>query len=658
MCGIAGFLDRSGSKSEERLLEVARRMSTSLTHRGPDDDGHWADPASGIALGFRRLSIIDVSPTGHQPMQSASGRFVVIFNGEIYNYPELRAELVRNHQVKLRGTSDTEVMLSAFDAWGIDASLRRLNGMFAVAVWDRSEQALYLCRDRIGEKPLYYGWMNNVFLFGSELKALAAHPDFRSEIDHTAIAGYLRYGYVPTPRSIYQGVSKLPPATFIKVKKETREISPQSYWSMREVAQRGIQQPFRGSLEDAVESLTTRLTKTVKSRMQSDVPLGAFLSGGIDSSTVVGMMQSVSSRPAHTFSIGFQEDSHNEAEDAERVAKHLRTEHTDFYVSSAQALDVIPRMPELFDEPFSDSSQIPTFLISQMAKRHVTVALTGDGGDEIFGGYNRYLWHGRVWNLLKRMPGFATSGLARSITMLSPAAWDRTFRLGSPFMPASALQRLGGEKLHKLANIVRARSERELYRQISSVSAFPSQLLSAEYKHLSSDTVPDSFGATDFIEEMMYLDTITYLPDDILVKVDRASMGASLETRAPFLDHEIIEFAWTLPLSMKVRNGKGKYVVREVLRKFVPPALTDRPKAGFGVPLGSWLRQELRDWAEDALDANRMRARGLLDPEAVNKKWKEHLSGRRDWGYLLWSVLMLQSWLACQESVSTATVSA
>ena len=657
MCGIAGFIQRSGEGSEAWLLGVAKAMSRSLTHRGPDDDGHWVDPASGVALGFRRLSIIDVSPSGHQPMLSASGRFVIIFNGEIYNYPELRAELTRNYDFRPRGNSDTEVMLGAFDAWGIEASLRRLNGMFALAVWDRIERALYLCRDRVGEKPLYYGWMNGVFLFGSELKALAAHPDFRGEIDHIAVAGYLRYGYVPTPRSIYQGIFKLPPATFIRVTQDSRDAVSHAYWSMKEVAQRGVEQPFRGSLDDAVESLTTRLTATVKSRMQSDVPLGAFLSGGIDSSTVVALMQNASSRPAHTFSIGFQEDSFNEAEDAERVAKHLRTEHTDFYVSSVQARDVIPHLPELFDEPFCDSSQIPTFLISRLARHYVTVALTGDGGDEVFGGYNRYRWHGRVWNIVARTPRFATGAAAGAITLLSPNAWDAVFRLGSPFLPASVVQRMAGQKLHKLANIVRARSERELYEQISSLSPFPSELFAPQYKHLSSDPIPACFGAADFVEEMMYLDTLTYLPDDILVKVDRASMGASLETRAPFVDHEIIEFAWTLPLSMKLHKGVGKYVVRKVLEKFVPPALTERPKAGFGVPLGKWLREDLRDWVEDALDPGRMAAQGLLDPVAVQKHWREHLSGRRDCGFQLWSVLVLQSWLAHQTSATKATVS-
>ena len=610
MCGITGFFDTSAASSESCMLEVVGRMSGALTHRGPDDEGHWADSACGIALGFRRLSIIDLSSTGHQPMLSASGRFVIIFNGEIYNYPDLRAELLQSFDIKLRGTSDTEVMLHAFDAWGIEATLRRLNGMFAIAVWDRTERALYLCRDRIGEKPLYYGWMSSTFIFGSELKAMVAHPRFRASTDLNALAGYVRYGYVPCPRSIYQGVYKLPPASFIKITKTVSDPVPHPYWTMQEVVQRGRQHPFRGSIEDAVESLTQRLQHTVKTRMQSDVPLGAFLSGGIDSSTVVALMQSASARPVHTFSIGFQEDSYNEAKDAERVAKHLRTEHTDFYLSSAQALEVIPKLPELFDEPFSDSSQIPTFLISQLAKHHVTVALTGDGGDEVFGGYNRYRWHGRVWNLLAKAPRFAGAGLGGAITLLSPAAWDALFKIGSPFLPASALQRLGGQKLHKLANILRARSERELYQQISSVSPFPGELLDPEYRSLSCDPLPASCGASDFIEEMMYLDTLTYLPDDILVKVDRASMGASLETRAPFVDHEIIEFAWTLPLSMKIRKGVGKYVVRKVLEQFVPPVLTERPKSGFGVPLGSWLRADLREWAEALLDPAGLRRHG------------------------------------------------
>jgi len=655
MCGITGFFDTTAASSESCLMEVVRRMSGALTHRGPDDEGRWADAACGIALGFRRLSIIDLSSTGHQPMISASGRFVIIFNGEIYNYPELRAELLQAFDIKFRGTSDTEVMLHAFDNWGIEATMRRLNGMFAIAVWDRTERALYLCRDRIGEKPLYYGWMGNTFIFGSELKSMAAHPRFQAAIDLTALAGYVRYGYVPCPRSIYQGVYKLAPASFIKVTKTVTVPVPQPYWTMKEVVQRGSDHPFRGSTEDAVESLTQRLQHTVKTRMQSDVPLGAFLSGGIDSSTIVALMQSASTRPVHTFSIGFQEDSYNEAKDAERVAKHLHTEHTDFYLSSAQALEVIPKLPELFDEPFSDSSQIPTFLISQLAKHHVAVALTGDGGDEVFGGYNRYRWHGRGWNLLTKAPRFARAGLGGAITLLSPAAWDGVFKLGSPFLPSSALQRLGGQKLHKLANILQARSERELYQQISSVSPFPAELLNAEYRSISCDPLPASSGVSDFIEEMMYLDTLTYLPDDILVKVDRASMGAGLETRAPFVDHEIIEFAWSLPLSMKIRNGVGKYVVRKVLERFVPPALTERPKSGFGIPLGSWLRAELRQWAEALLDPTQMRRHGFFDVAAVHKKWHEHLSGRRDWAFQLWNVLALQAWL---ENQNPATASA
>lgn len=648
MCGIAGFFDTSAASSESCMLQVVGRMSGALTHRGPDDEGRWADATCGIALAFRRLSIIDISPTGHQPMLSASGRYAIIFNGEIYNYKELRTELLQKFSIKLRGTSDTEVMLHAFDHWGIEPTLRRLNGMFAIAMWDRVEQALYLCRDRIGEKPLYYGWMGNTFIFASELKGMLAHPQFRAGLDLSAMAGYLRYGYVPTPRSIYQGVSKLPPASFMKITKAVSEPAPTVYWSMKEVLQKGRENPFHGSVEDAVESLTQRLQHTVKTRMQSDVPLGAFLSGGIDSSTVVALMQDVSCRPVHTFSIGFQEDSYNEAEDAERVARHLRTEHTDFYLSSAQALQVIPKLPALFDEPFSDSSQIPTFLISHLAKHHVTVALTGDGGDEVFGGYNRYRWHGRVWNLLARAPRFASNGLGSAITALSPGAWDAVFKIGSPLLPQSALQRLGGQKLHKLANILRAHSERELYQQISSISPFPGELLSPEYASLTCDPLPDSCETSDFVEEMMYLDTLTYLPDDILVKVDRASMGASLETRAPFVDHEIIEFAWSLPLSMKIRNGVGKYVVRKVLERFVPPDLTDRPKSGFGIPLGSWLRAELRDWAESLMDPARLRSHGFFDATAVHKKWDEHLSGRRDWAFQLWNVLALQAWLESQ----------
>jgi len=650
MCGIAGFLDITGQRSELNLLEIAQRMSSALAHRGPDDEGHWADPAAGIALGFRRLSIIDVSPTGHQPMVSASGRFVIVFNGEIYNYEELRGELLCNFGSKLLGSSDTEVMLLAFDSWGVEQTLRRLNGMFAMAVWDRAERTLFLCRDRLGEKPLYYGWINNILVFGSELKSLLAHPQFRPEINVEILPLYLRYGYVPTPASIYKSVWKLPPASFLKIVKGNSAATPQAYWSMEQVVMGSRERRFPGSMEEAVEGLSARLKRSVKQRMQADVPLGAFLSGGIDSSTIVAFMQAVSARPVHTFSIGFHEDNYNAAKDAERVAAHLGTEHTEFYVSSAQAMEVIPRLPDLFDEPFADSSQIPTFLISQLARRHVTVVLTGDGGDEVFGGYNRYLWHGRILNVISRMPRGVSSGLGGAATLLSPAAWDTIFRAASPVLPNSMVQRLGGQKIHKLANILRAGTERALYQQISSTLQVPSELLEEKLKPLPSECLPASPEFSDFIEEMMYLDTLTYLPDDILAKVDRASMGASLETRAPFVDHEIIEFAWTLPLSFKVRCGVGKYILRKVLANFVPAELTERPKTCFGIPVGKWVRGELREWAEATLDASTMRAQGLLDVAAVHKRWQEHLSGRCDWQYQMWTILMLQAWLERQSA--------
>ena len=637
MCGVVGLWDTRAATTSERLNSVVAAMSRTLVHRGPDDEGQWVDASAGIALGFRRLSIIDVSPTGHQPMFSESGRFVTIFNGEIYNYPELRAELLQNFSVTMRGTSDTEVMLHGFDCWGVQATIRRLNGMFAMAVWDRTERALYLCRDRLGEKPLYYGGLEKTFVFGSELKSLTAHPKFQAGIDIEALTGYLRFGYVPTPRSIYKGISKLPAATLLKIKAGSWELAPQAYWSMREVVQSADAQRFQGSVEEAAESLRHRLQRTVKSRMQSDVPLGAFLSGGIDSSTIVALMQSVSPRPVHTFSIGFKEESHNEAEDAARVAKHLGTEHREFYVSWAEAMDVIPRLPQLFDEPFSDSSQIPTFLISRLAKQYVTVALTGDGGDEVFGGYNRYRWNKKVWNLISHTPRFFSAGLGGAITLLSPGAWDAVL---------GGRQPQGGQKMHKLARSLRARSEWELYRQVSSVSPEPSELVAAEHKgSVFSDPSNMPATAATFVEEMMYQDTVTYLPDDILVKVDRASMGASLETRAPFLDHEIIEFAWSLPLSMKVRGGTGKYILRKVLERFVPKNLTDRPKAGFVIPIGAWLRTELRDWAESTLDPGKIRELGYLDAHVVQTKWQEHVSGKHDWEPQIWNILTLQSWL-------------
>ena len=642
MCGVAGFWDTRAATTSERLNSVVATMSRTLVHRGPDDEGHWVDASAGIALGFRRLSIIDVSPTGHQPMFSESGRYVAIFNGEIYNYPELCAELLQSFSITMRGSSDTEVMLHGFDCWGLQATIRRLNGMFAMAVWDRTERALYLCRDRLGEKPLYYGWLDKTFVFGSELKSMTAHPEFRAGIDLDALAGYLQFGYVPTPRSIYQGVAKLPPATILKIKAGHSDPVPQAYWSMKEVVRSAGEKQFSGSVQEAAELLTQRLQRTVKSRMQSDVPLGAFLSGGIDSSTVVALMQSVSPRPVHTFSIGFKEESHNEAADAARVAKHLGTKHREFIVSWAEAREVLPRLPELFDEPFSDSSQIPTYLISRLAKQHVTVALTGDGGDEVFGGYNRYRWNKKLWGLISHTPRFFSSGLGKAITLLSPGAWEAVL---------GGRQPQGGQKMYKLAKSLQARSQWELYEQVSSVSPVPSELLAAEHKvHAPSDRTNAPATASRFVEGMMYEDTVTYLPDDILVKVDRASMGASLETRAPFLDHEIVEFAWSLPLAMKLHGGTGKYVLRKVLEKFVPRQLTDRPKAGFAIPIGAWLRKDLRDWAESALDSAKIRGQGYLDVDAVQKKWQEHLSGKRDWESQIWNILVLQWWLEARSN--------
>jgi asparagine synthase (glutamine-hydrolysing) len=656
MCGIAGFLNRSTDSSESRLLEIARGMSAALTHRGPDDEGQWADPACGIALGFRRLSIIDVSPTGHQPMVSASGRFVVIFNGEIYNYEDLRAELVRNFAVRLRGTSDTEVMLHGFDAWGFEPTLRRLNGMFAMAVWDREQRALYLTRDRLGEKPVYYGWLGGTFLFVSELKSFFAHPAFQAEINEESIPLYVRYGYVPAPLSIYKHVLKLPPATFLKVTSGDGAGAPQSYWSLHDVVERAAESRFDGSLDEAVDSLTARLQRSIQQRMQSDVPLGAFLSGGIDSSTVVALMQTVSAQPVHSFSIGFKEDSHDEAKHAARVAKHLGTKHQEFYVSCQEALDVIPRLPELFDEPFADSSQIPTFLISQLAKQYVTVALTGDGGDEVFGGYNRYIWLGRVWSSISRVPRRTRPALGGALTLLSPNAWNSLFRAFGPILPQSAKHRSTGQKLHKIAQVLRAENERELYHRISSIVPFPSDLLDGNDFPIAESRLEVPSGL-QVAEQMMYLDTLTYLPDDILTKVDRASMGASLETRAPFVDHEIVEFAWQLPLAWKIKDGKGKYIIRKVLEKILPPALTERPKAGFEIPLGDWLRRELRDYVEATLDERSLRQHGYFDVAAVRAKWREHLSGRRDWQFQLWNVLMLQAWLTRQTSAFRSTAS-
>ncbi|MBN3883581.1 MAG: asparagine synthase (glutamine-hydrolyzing) [Nostoc sp.] len=645
MCGIAGFWNISRQVSPEELCYMVQQMSDTLLHRGPDNGGSWVDAEIGIALGHRRLAIVDLSPEGHQPMISANGRYVIVFNGEIYNFLELKRQLeVLGHH--FRGRSDTEVMLASFSQWGLHEALGRFNGMFAFALWDRQERILHLGRDRLGEKPVYYGWMGQTFLFGSELKALKVHPAFQAKINRDALAVFLRNNYVPAPYSIYEGIYKLPPGTVLTWNGMDAHPNPVPYWSALKAAELGVNQPFIGSEIEAVTQMEALLQDAVGLRMVADVPLGAFLSGGVDSSTVVALMQAQSSQSVKTFTIGFDEDSYNEAHYAKAVAQHLGTDHTELYVTPKDALAVIPKLPTLYDEPFSDSSQIPTFLISQLAKQHVTVSLSGDGGDELFAGYKRYFWGRSTWQKIGWIPPTLRQAVARSLSSLSPQTWNRGLANFHGLLPAKLKQPTPGDKLHWIAEILAVSDTKALYTSMISHWKEREALIVNSLKPLMNYS--DRHQLTqlpDFIQQMMYHDTVNYLPDDILVKVDRASMGVSLESRIPFLDHRVVELAWRIPMSMKIRNGQGKWLLRQILYKYVPQNLIERPKMGFGMPIDSWLRVPLRDWAEALLDEHRLQQEGFLNPQPIRQKWAEHLSSERDWQNYLWDVLMFQAWL-------------
>jgi asparagine synthase (glutamine-hydrolysing) len=649
MCGITGFLDLSHQTKKSDLQSMVRQMADTLRHRGPDDNGVWVDAEAGMALGFCRLAIIDLSKEGHQPMCSAQGRYVIVFNGEVYNFQILRQELEALGHA-FRGHSDTEVILEAISQWGLEAAVKRFIGMFAFALWDRQEQRLHLVRDRLGIKPLYYGWSGNLFLFGSELKALQAHPGFRGEVNRDALALYLRHSCVPAPYSIYKNIYKLPPgAMFAFSATKPHDVPALSfYWSAREMAEQGAAQPFTGSTDEAATCLKTLLLDAVKLRMIADVPLGAFLSGGIDSSVIVALMQAQSAQPIKTFTIGFYEAGHDEAKAAKAVAHHLGTDHTELYLTPEQALAVIPRLSTLYDEPFADSSQIPTFLVSELARRHVTVSLSGDGGDELFAGYNWYFQGRDLWNAIKWMPRPLRIVGAKMLTGVPSPAWETLFQRLSPVLPPQIKRwPKPGDKLHRLANILAVDCAETMYLKITTSRwKEPSRLL------LNGHEAPTAF--TDHgrwaklpspVQRMMYLDTVAYLPDDILTKVDRASMGVSLEARVPLLDHRLVEFAWQLPLSMKIRNEQSKWLLRQVLYKYVPRHLIERPKQGFTVPIESWLRGPLRDWAESLLDRRRLQREGFFNSEPIQQMWAEHLSGERNWQQQLWDVLMFQAWL-------------
>jgi asparagine synthase (glutamine-hydrolysing) len=644
MCGIAGYW-QLGVPLE---TDVLHRMAAAISHRGPDDEGTWLDQSAGIALAHRRLSILDLSPAGSQPMVSASGRYVIVFNGEIYNHLNIRHDLQCPFW---RGHSDTETLLAAFERWGIEGALKKSVGMFALALWDRETQTLTLARDRLGEKPLYYGWQNGTFLFGSELKALKAHPAFTGTVDRDALTLFLRHSAIPSPYSIYKGIHKLPPGMYWQKSLMHERFSTcdrgelKTYWSAREVTEQGQRNPFGGTDSEALDTLELVLGQSIEGQMLADVPLGAFLSGGVDSSTVVALMQARSKRPVKTFTIGFHQAGYNEAEHALAVARNLGTDHTELYVNPDEIRAVIPLLPTLYDEPFSDSSQIPTYLVSQLARTQVTVSLSGDGGDELFGGYNRYIWVQRVWRRLGWLPNSMRAALAGVLTTLPPTSWDSAFSRLDRMLPTKFRYKNPGDKLHKLADVLAVHSPEEIYWGLVSHWKQPGQIVKGATEPTTVLTDASKWAQVpDLTHRMMYLDSVTYLSDDVLTKVDRAAMGVSLETRVPMLDHRVFEFAWTLPLNMKLRNGQSKWLLRQLLYRHVPKEIIERPKMGFGIPLDTWLRGPLKAWAEDLLNPARLEAEGYFYSEPIQQKWREHQAGQRNWSYELWDVLMFQAW--------------
>jgi len=654
MCGITGIF---GNLRKEEFDSSIHEMSATLNHRGPDDAGTWINEENGVAFGHQRLSIIDLSSAGHQPMVSHCGRFTTVFNGEIYNHLQLRDKLNTSaNKQSWKGHSDTETLVTAFSQWGIEKTLQQLVGMFAIAVWDFKEKRLFLIRDRFGEKPLYYGWSNGVFLFGSELKALQKYKRFSNQIDRGALSLYMKYMYVPTPYSIFRDIYKLEPGCILQIDKGTKPptlplfapfrdqgINIAQWYSISNMAQAG-QKNLITDQNDAVDLIEKTLLESVRSQLISDVPLGAFLSGGIDSSVITALMQKVCKDPVKTFTIGFEESSFNEAIYAKEVSRHLGTEHHELYVTSSDAFKVIPHLPTLYDEPFADSSQIPTYLVSKLARESVTVSLSGDAGDELFGGYNRYLWGSRVWNKVRWMPLIVRQTLGVAINKISVNTWDS---IGNS-LPNSSRVSLMGDKAHRMAHRLKnVKSLDDVYHSIVTEGYKEDGLVVNDKAALITklDNNDIVSGIVDFEHRMMLLDSLTYLPDDILTKVDRAAMGVSLETRIPFLDYRVAELAWRLPLDTKINNGETKWPIRQVLYKYVPKVLIERTKAGFAIPVGQWIRGPLREWAADLLNEERIRREGYFNPELVQQLWQQHLSGKYDWTPRLWAILMFQAWL-------------
>ena len=645
MCGIAGFYDQKRRVDGADYSAIAGAMADAIVHRGPDEGNVWDDSEAGIALGHRRLSIIDLTDAGRQPMASRDGRYMLCYNGEIYNGAALRSELEGlGHE--FRGLSDSEALVESCSRWGVEEAIKRSIGMFAFALWDRQERRLTLVRDRLGIKPLYWSFQNGILLFGSELRALRAHPNFVAKLDRDALAAYVRHNYYPQPYSVFQGVSQLPPGMMLTINEGT-EPELEQFWSMEGAVRDGRANRFSGSPEEAVDALDEVLGDAVRGRMISDVPLGAFLSGGYDSSTIVALMQKHSSRPVRTFSIGYDDAEYNEAHHAKAVAEHLGCDHTELYVTASDTLDVVPQLPELYDEPFADSSQIPTYLVSKLAREHVTVALSGDGGDELFTGYNRYSMAGMFEKRIAPFPGFLRSAAGGAIKCVPEAMWDQGGRL----IPARYRPRLLGDKMHKFADVV-GLDGWGFYRRLTSQWTQPSLVVKGGNEPLTVVDDPTSNEiAPEFVERLQYWDSLTYLPGDILTKVDRASMAVSLEARVPLLDHRVVEFAWSLPLDYKLRNGTRKWILRELLYRHVPRALVDRPKMGFGIPIEGWLRGPLKEWAEDLLSEEALRRGGIFHVEPIRRCWEEHLSGAKNWQYALWTILMFEAWRRAQKDV-------
>jgi len=655
MCGLVGFV-AVGSPRREDIVHVRTQVET-LIHRGPDDNGIWADTDSRVVLGHSRLSIQDLSRDGHQPMISHSGRYVVVYNGEIYNFKKIKEEIKESGcNSFIRGNSDTEILLLAIETWGFEKTLSKIIGMFSIVLWDKKYKQIFLARDRFGEKPLYYCLVNGVFMFASELKALRCHPFFTKEIDRNILSVFFRKKYVPAPNTIYKNVYKVPAGSYLTLSlgNDTAiEMSlplPRPYWSLDKIIQDAKMNQFNGSDAEAIDSLDSLISESINGQMIADVPIGAFLSGGFDSSVIATLMQKKSMSKINTFTIGFNETAYNEANHAKEIADFLGTNHTELYVTAEESMSVIDYLPSMYDEPFSDASQIPTALLCKFARKNVTVALSGDGGDELFGGYERHILAGSIEKFNNQFPFLIRNLIAKGIKLFSTQYWDSLFSLLNNIIPKKLHYNHPGYKIYKLATVMQARNEEHLYKLLtSSWSDSDSLVIDGFEDNVVSSKLSDLSFQADIREKMMYMDSVEYLADDILVKMDRASMSSSLETRVPLLDHRICEFAWRLPLEMKIRGDQGKWILRQVLYKYVPKKLVERPKMGFNVPIGDWLRGPLRDWAEDLLDESKIKREGYLNPRLVRIKWNEHLSGKKDLQYCLWDVLMFQSWLEGQK---------